>query len=72
MKSESGLILRRTGLLIEMVCLLLFVALRHSEREVAGLDLRHVLIAGLAVGFVIWVVGMALFLVQTPTHRTRG
>jgi hypothetical protein len=62
MKPAAGPILRRVGLLIEMVCLLAFLALGDERRVFAGITLRHLLIAGVALGFVLWAVGLALLL----------
>ena len=59
MKPVTGLILRRVGLLIEIACLLAFVTLPDDREVFAGVDLRRVLIAGVALGFVLWIVGMA-------------
>ncbi len=58
MKPRTGLILRRVGLLIEIACLLAFVTLPDDREVAAGVDVRRVLIAGVALGFVLWVVGM--------------
>jgi len=58
MKPVTGLILRRVGLLIEFTCLVLFVTTRDRHQMVAGIEMSRVLIAGVAIGFVLWVVGL--------------
>ncbi len=70
MKPTTGLILRRVGLLIEMVCLLAFVTLKDDHEVFAGLDLKRVLIAGITLGFVLWFAGMAS--IWSSARRTRG
>ncbi len=69
MRPVAGLILRRVGLLIELACLLAFVALRDDRRVVAGVDLRRMLIAGVALGFGIWIMGMLW--IRLPARRSR-
>ena len=70
MKPVTGLILRRVGLLIEFACLLAFVTLPDDREVFAGVDLRRVLIAGVAVGFVLWIVGMAA--IWSSARRARA
>ena len=70
MKPITGLILRRVGLLIEFACLLAFVTLPDDREVFAGVDLRRVLIAGVALGFVLWIVGMAA--IWSSARRARG
>lgn len=70
MRPITGMILRRLGLLIEMVCLLAFVTLPKDREAFAGVDLRRVLIAGVALGFVLWIVGTAS--IWSSARRTRG
>lgn len=70
MKPVAGLILRRVGLLIEMVCLLAFVTLPDDREVFAGVDLKNVLVAGVALGFILWVVGMAS--IWSSSRRIRG
>ena len=70
MKPVTGMTLRRVGLLIEMVCLLAFVTLKDDREIFAGVDLRRALIAGIALGFVLWIVGMAS--IWSSARRTRG
>jgi hypothetical protein len=62
MKPAAGPILRRVGLLIEMVCLLALVTWGDERRAGAGIPLRPLLIAGVALGFVLWAIGLALLL----------
>ena len=69
MKPATGPILRRVGLLIEIACLLAFVTLPDDREVFAGVDARRVLIAGVALGFVLWVVGTASI---SSAGRTRG
>jgi len=59
MKPVTGLILRRVGLLVEFACLLAFVTLPDDREFFAGVGMRRMLVAGVAVGFVLWIVGMA-------------
>ncbi len=70
MKPVTGLILRRVGLLLEIACLLAFVTLPDDREVSAGVDLRRVLIAGVTLGFVLWIVGMAY--IWSSARRTRG
>jgi len=59
MKPIAGLILRRAGLLIELACLMAFVAVRDRRWAAAGVNLKQALIAGVVLGFILWVAGMA-------------
>ncbi len=70
MRPVTGLILRRVGLLIEMVCLLAFVTLGDDREVFAGIDMRRVLIGGIGLGFVLWIAGMATL--WSSARRTRG
>jgi len=70
MKPATGLILRRVGLLIEFACLLAFVTLPGGREVFSGVDLKRMLIAGVAVGFVLWLVGMAA--IWSSTGRARA
>ncbi len=70
MKPVAGLILRRVGLLIEIICLLAFITLPDDRQVFAGVDARRVLISGVALGFVLWIVGMASIL--STAGRARG
>ena len=70
MKPLTGLILRRVGLLIEIACLLAFVTLPDDGEVTAGVDLRRVLIAGVALGFVLWIAGMTW--IWSSARRSRG
>lgn len=70
MKPVTGLILRRVGLLIEIACLLAFVTLPDDREVFVGVDLRRVLIAGVALGFVLWIVGMTW--IWSSARRSRG
>ena len=58
MKPATALILRGVGLLIEVVGLMAFVALRNDHRAVAGIELRTVAIAFVALGFTLWMVSV--------------
>jgi hypothetical protein len=62
MRPAAGPILRRVGLVIEMACILALVAWDVEGRSVAGIGARQLLIAGVALGFVVWVVGLTLLL----------
>jgi hypothetical protein len=70
MKPVTGLILRRVGLLIEIACLLAFVTLPDDRVVFAGVDARRLLVGGIAVGFVLWIVGMTS--IMFSARRTRG
>ena len=70
MKPITGLILRRVGLLIEMVCLLAYVTIPDHREVVAGVELRRLLIGGVALGFVLWIVGMAA--IWSSSRRTHA
>ncbi len=62
MKPATGSILRRVGLLIEMACLLVLVARRDESRMIAGVSVNHLLLAGAALGFILWGAGLTLIL----------
>ncbi len=70
MKPLTGPILRRVGLIIEIACLLAFVTLPDDREAFAGVDLRRVLIAGVALGFVLWIAGIAW--IWTSARRPQG
>ncbi len=70
MKPITGLILRRVGLLIEIACLLAFVTLPDDREVSAGVDLRRLLIAGVTLGFILWIVGMTW--IWSSARHTRG
>jgi hypothetical protein len=73
MKPAAGPILRRAGLLIEVACLLALVTLGDGRRAVAGIAVRHLLIAGVALGFFLWAVGLVLLLrAARQAARDRG
>jgi hypothetical protein len=59
MKPTTALILRAVGLLIEVIGLSAFVALRDDHRAVAGIELRQFAIAAVVLGFLIWVASIA-------------
>jgi len=63
MRPETGRVIRRFAYLIEALCMfgLLSVARdRVAVRSIAGIELRHLLSAGLAVGITLWIVGTAV------------
>ena len=45
-----------------MACILALVAGNIEGRSVAGIAARHLLMAGVALGFVIWGIGLTLLL----------
>jgi hypothetical protein len=64
MKPATGQVLRRIGLLVETLCLLTLVSLAREKpqpqvRKFAGIELSQWLMAGLALGFALWIVGTA-------------
>lgn len=59
MKPTTALILRAVGLLIEVIGLSAFVALREDHRAVAGIELRHVAMAAVVLGFLLWLASVA-------------
>lgn len=65
----AGPILRRVGLLIEVACLLAVVTLGDDRREVAGVAVRQLMIAGVALGFVLWGVGLTLLFIAGRRGR---
>jgi len=71
MRPAAGPILRRVGLVIEMACLLALVAGDVEGRSVAGFAARHLLIAGVALGFVLWAIGLTLLLRAGRRSRSR-
>jgi hypothetical protein len=62
MRPVAGPILRRVGLVIEMACLVALVAGDVEGRSVAGISARKLLVAGVAVGVVVWGIGLTLLL----------
>jgi hypothetical protein len=72
MKPAAGPLLRRGGLLIEMVCLLALVSAGDGRALFAGITVRHVLIAGVALGFVVWAIGLALLFRAARQARAIG
>jgi len=70
MKPVTGMILRRVGLLIEMICLLAFMTVRDDPEAFAGVGLKRALIAGIALGFALWIAGMAS--IWTAARRNRA
>jgi hypothetical protein len=69
MKSAAGPILRRAGLLLEIACFLAYVARRDERRTIAGIAVSHLLISGLALGFLLWAVGLTLVLRDARERR---
>jgi len=62
MKPEIGQIVRRVGLLMEMICLLGLVSLspeKQAQLTFAGIGPQQVLTWGLVTGFVLWFTGTA-------------
>ena len=70
MSPAAGPILRRVGLVIEMACILGLVAGDIEGRSVAGIAVRHLLIAGVALGFVLWSIGLTLLLRNRRRSRS--
>jgi hypothetical protein len=62
MRPAAGPILRRVGLVIELPCVLALVFGDVEGRSVAGIAARQLLIAGVALGFVLWSIGVTLVL----------
>jgi hypothetical protein len=50
------------GLLIEMASLLALVAGDVEGRSIAGIPARPLLVTGVALGFVLWAIGLTLLL----------
>jgi hypothetical protein len=67
----AGPLLRQVGLLLELGCILALVAGDVEGRIVAGIAVRHLLIAGAGLGFVLWGVGLAL-LRRAARRRSSG
>ena len=70
----TGRVVRRFAYLIEAVCMfgLLSIARdRVALRSIAGVELRHWLSAGLALGITLWIVGTAALYWprKNPTQR---
>jgi hypothetical protein len=70
MKPAAGPIFRRVGLLIEMASLLALVTVVDDRREVAGVAVRHLLIGGVALGFVLWAIGLTLLMRTARRSRS--
>jgi hypothetical protein len=70
MTPAAGPTLRRVGLLIEMVCLVALVTRGDDPWSLAGITVRQALIGGVALGFVLWAVGLALLLRAAWQGRT--
>jgi hypothetical protein len=62
MLRAAGPILRWVGLVIELASILALVKWDHEGRSVAGIAARHLLIAGVALGFFLWAVGLILLM----------
>jgi hypothetical protein len=62
MLRTAGPILRWLGLLIELGSILALMKWDHEGRTVAGIAVRHLLLAGVALGFLIWAVGLVLLI----------
>ncbi|WP_422931273.1 hypothetical protein [Singulisphaera sp. PoT] len=64
MKSVNGQIIRRVGLLLEMICLLGLIASRKQQVPalILGVDSQQLFMIGLLSGFVLWFAGtVAIF-----------
>jgi len=74
MRPETGRVIRRFAYLIEAVCMfgLLSIARdRVAVKSIAGVEVRHWLSAGLALGITLWIVGTAALYWprKTPSQR---
>jgi hypothetical protein len=70
MKRAAGPILRWLGLLIELACILALVRWDYQGRTIGGLEARHLLFAGVVLGFALWAVGLALILRAARQSRS--
>jgi hypothetical protein len=71
MQKTAGPILRRVGLVIEMACILALVAWGDERQALAGITARHLLITGVALGFIVWAIGVTLLLREGRRSRSR-
>jgi hypothetical protein len=62
MKRAAGPILRGVGLLIELACLLAWLNWDYEGRSIGGIAVQHLLLAGVALGFVLWLAGLTLLM----------
>lgn len=69
MKPETGLLLRLVGPLIEVVCVALLLRYRGQGRQVLGLPLEQVLMAGLLIGLALVIAGLTLVRRPPPSRR---
>jgi hypothetical protein len=60
MTAMKALTLRLLGPLIEIVCVIGLLKVRGQGRSIAGIPVEYPLYAGLAVGFTLVLVGLAL------------
>jgi hypothetical protein len=67
MKPGAGPILRFAGLVIEMVCVLALVTGQAEDRQIAGIAVRSLWIAGIVLGALLW--GAGLILIQRAARR---
>jgi len=58
MNQATGQILRGVGLAIETVCLLAYITFQYEGAF--GWDVRPALMAGVALGVILWIAGLAI------------
>jgi hypothetical protein len=69
--AAAGPILRWVGLAIELGSILALVQWNHEGKRALGIPVRHLLMAGVALGFFVWAVGLVL-LVRAQARRSRS
>jgi hypothetical protein len=69
MRSESALLLRLIGPLIQVICLVLLFWPGSRGRTIAGVSAETLLYAGFALGFVVSLIGITLSRFQRQRPR---
>jgi hypothetical protein len=70
MQRAAGPILRWVGLLIELASILALVRWDYQGRTIGGLEAQYLLLAGVALGVVLWAIGVALILRAARQSRS--
>jgi hypothetical protein len=58
---QVGLLMRMTGLMMEIASVVAFLRFRGREARVIGLSVDTLCYIGLGLGLVLWIAGMGLF-----------
>ncbi len=69
MMARNAVTLRLLGPLIEVVCVILLLRVRDQGKTFAGVPLEYPLYLGLAVGFVLWAIGLTFSRLRSRPPR---